>query len=264
MSKEHPADRMLENALKNWLVETKTAPINNSVNDFVELAAPGLNLLSSNKIAAFLYDYTRGSYFYVNDYFATLMNRSKEKIMTDGIQTMQDRVHPDDFPKVLELTQKVLADFLHMTRKNRETVHCRYFFRLKRPNSNEYVWVMQTNRFTVWNAKFPPIDIGYLVELFDAHHSVRVMAVLESAEGKKEYYSDSDAILTANLSKRETEVLFLIRQGKSNKDIAEMLCVSVDTIKSHRKKIMRKLNVSSMIQAVRRIDQNPDSNSPEA
>ncbi len=47
------------------------------------------------------------------------------------------------------------------------------------------------------------------------------------------------------LTKREKEVLVLLADGCSNKDIAERLFVSLSTIHSHRTNIMRKLNLSS-------------------
>ena len=48
---------------------------------------------------------------------------------------------------------------------------------------------------------------------------------------------------TVNLSDREKEVLQLIAEGKSTKEIADALFLSIKTIESHRKNIMTKLNI---------------------
>lgn len=48
------------------------------------------------------------------------------------------------------------------------------------------------------------------------------------------------------LSKREREVLQLISEGKSTKEIANVLYVSVKTIETHRQQIMNKLNIRSV------------------
>ena len=48
-----------------------------------------------------------------------------------------------------------------------------------------------------------------------------------------------------NLSKREYEVLELITKGKSTATIADTLHLSVHTINSHRKNILKKLNLKS-------------------
>ena len=42
------------------------------------------------------------------------------------------------------------------------------------------------------------------------------------------------------LSRRELEVLSLILDGKTNKEIAEELFISFDTVKTHRKNILQK------------------------
>jgi two-component system, NarL family, response regulator NreC len=52
------------------------------------------------------------------------------------------------------------------------------------------------------------------------------------------------------LSNREREVFQLIAEGHSTRKIADMLCVSISTIKSHRNKIMEKLGVESQLQLV--------------
>ena len=49
-----------------------------------------------------------------------------------------------------------------------------------------------------------------------------------------------------NVSSREREVLQLLVEGKSTKDIAATLYVSVKTIETHRTQIMKKLNLNSI------------------
>ena len=53
------------------------------------------------------------------------------------------------------------------------------------------------------------------------------------------------------LTSREREVLQLIAEGKTNKDIATTLTLSVYTVDAHRGRIMEKLNVHSINELVR-------------
>ncbi|MBN1219348.1 MAG: GAF domain-containing protein [Anaerolineae bacterium] len=53
-----------------------------------------------------------------------------------------------------------------------------------------------------------------------------------------------------NLSEREREVLTLLIQGRTNKEIAEALTVSINTVKKHVQSIFTKLNVDSRAAAV--------------
>lgn len=53
------------------------------------------------------------------------------------------------------------------------------------------------------------------------------------------------------LSSREREVLQLIAEGKTNKDIANQLSLSVYTVEAHRSRLMEKLNLHSTGDLVR-------------
>ncbi len=66
----------------------------------------------------------------------------------------------------------------------------------------------------------------------------------ESAEKLTRY------IASEKLSEGELQVLGLISQGKSNKEIAGLLSVSEDTVKMHVKNILRKLHANDRTQAV--------------
>ena len=56
---------------------------------------------------------------------------------------------------------------------------------------------------------------------------------------------DQDESPTAALTPREREMLFLIGEGLSNREIADSLVLSVKTVETHRANLARKLNVRS-------------------
>ena len=62
--------------------------------------------------------------------------------------------------------------------------------------------------------------------------------------------SSSKAELYKTLSNREREVFQLIAEGHPTRRIADMLCVSISTIKSHRAKIMEKLGIESSLKLI--------------
>ncbi len=53
-----------------------------------------------------------------------------------------------------------------------------------------------------------------------------------------------------NLSEREIEVITLVASGYSNKEIADKLFISIHTLYTHRKNIMKKLNFKSPVELV--------------
>jgi DNA-binding NarL/FixJ family response regulator len=97
---------------------------------------------------------------------------------------------------------------------------------------------------------------GYLLknaskqEITEAIHTV--------AKGKM-YMRDDAAITLKNsalqnspvLTRRENEILRLIAEGLANPQIAEKLFLSLSTVDTHRKSLMRKLNIKNTALLVR-------------
>ncbi|MBC7961564.1 MAG: response regulator transcription factor [Steroidobacteraceae bacterium] len=97
---------------------------------------------------------------------------------------------------------------------------------------------------------------GYLLkedadrELFSAIDNIRQGRSYISPRLREEL-ADSEVLVPEPLSARETEVLNLIAGGKSNRDIAEILFISVRTVEAHRATILSKLNLRNTADLVR-------------
>lgn len=86
------------------------------------------------------------------------------------------------------------------------------------------------------------------------YYSAEITATLLSQNTNK-----STSITVSQLTKREKEVLSYISQGNTNPEIARKLFLSTDTIKTHRKNMMRKLNVNNTAGLVKyALSRNPD------
>jgi LuxR family maltose regulon positive regulatory protein len=85
-------------------------------------------------------------------------------------------------------------------------------------------------------------------------YTARLLAVLEAEErkGEDESHLPPAQSLTEPLSQRELEVLRLIAQGLSNREISERLFLAVITVKGHNRNIFRKLQVRRRTEATAR------------
>ncbi|GGH03706.1 DNA-binding response regulator [Polaribacter pacificus] len=93
---------------------------------------------------------------------------------------------------------------------------------------------------------------GYLLKDGDASE---LITAIDSVMRNKKYLSkninqeflsllkESDGLDDKNLSSRETEVLQLLAEGKSSKEIGELLFLSSKTVDVHRNNIMKKLDL---------------------
>jgi len=75
--------------------------------------------------------------------------------------------------------------------------------------------------------------------------TLKQMNAMEDENGRKVAGDDGHVYLT----RRETEVLKLIARGFSNQQIADILRISLDTVKTHLKNLFAKLAVSDRTQA---------------
>ena len=68
---------------------------------------------------------------------------------------------------------------------------------------------------------------------------------------KRRADTDDDGVAPAAVTAREREIIQLLAEGKSNKEAASTLGISVKTIEAHRANIMRKLRLRSVSDLVR-------------
>ncbi|HEY8361749.1 MAG TPA: response regulator transcription factor [Tissierellaceae bacterium] len=72
----------------------------------------------------------------------------------------------------------------------------------------------------------------------------KIMGALNDKKAQKDNKKD----LLKELTKREYEIAILIGEGKSNKEISEILCITEGTVKNHITNILDKLNLKDRTQ----------------
>jgi len=113
-------------------------------------------------------------------------------------------------------------------------------------SNKEYIFrVIQAGAHGYVSKEAPPEEVLRAIESVYAgepHFSEDIaraaLSEFVNTGGKKEPF--------AQLTTREREVLVLIAEGKSNKEIADRLGIGVRTIETHRERIMRRLNIHSV------------------
>ena len=92
------------------------------------------------------------------------------------------------------------------------------------------------------------IDAIYAVNrgIIYIHPSLMPLLVARPVKGDVAKFSDPDT-----LTEREKEILTLIVQGYTNREMGDALNISVRTVETHRSNIMEKLNLHSRVDLVR-------------
>ena len=97
------------------------------------------------------------------------------------------------------------------------------------------------------NAVLTNLSIQRDAIITNAYHSI--------IKNGKEIENDSFErnFLKYNLTTRETEIIRLIAEGKINKEIAVMLCISIDTVKKHIQNSYEKVRVNNKIELLKKL-----------
>ncbi|KFF12858.1 LuxR family transcriptional regulator [Chryseobacterium soli] len=85
-----------------------------------------------------------------------------------------------------------------------------------------------------------------LNEIYICNHAKESMIHFLSNEQEK-----ANSHIKDPLTRREMEILRLICDGLSSKDISEKLFISINTVETHRKRILLKLNVKNSVGVVK-------------
>lgn len=97
---------------------------------------------------------------------------------------------------------------------------------------------------------------GYLLKTTNKEELLQTIRLVASGQACFPYrqplhesgFDDNDSFLRQfNLTKRELEILQLIKTQSTNQQIADKLFLSIYTVETHRKNIMQKLNLKSPI-----------------
>ena len=96
---------------------------------------------------------------------------------------------------------------------------------------------------------------GYIIKNATAEEIIKGIQTV--ASGERFLCNDAEELLkhcdntAVQLSRREQELVRLVVEGKSGVEIANIMCLGYETIKSYRKRLMLKLNVTNTAELVR-------------
>jgi len=155
---------------------------------------------------------------------------------------------PDEKPYVAKHSMKIVNDFFRLGREafeNRLYVH---EYRVKSKTGN-ILHILHQNEILTYNAdNLPKLEIARFIDmswLFTENSKRIVRSYIYNWENNEIEHSWESIVhetKSPKLSPREQEVLVLINQGYTSKQIAASLDISVETVKTHRRNINAKLS----------------------
>jgi len=167
-----------------------------------------------------------------------------------GMRYFWSRIHPDDLNGWLAAIDDLMNFTLsEVTPIDRQRMSYTWNFRFKKAN-DEYVNIIQNTTPLQFDSENKPI-IGlahYTVVSSEIKMDVCASAKMlnDNNEYETKYFNNfSQKLLSTGITNRERDIIRLLVLNHSSKDIAVKLNISFNTVNTHRRNILKKLNIST-------------------
>ncbi len=212
----------------------------------LEKAMPMLNM------SFVIIDYKQKNFLHVSHHPLFLSGYTCREVMEAGYAFYPKVVPGEDLNMLLELNRVGFEFFYKLSLQERTQGFIAYDFRLRHKNGNTVLIHHKLRPLVLDETGNIWFSLG-VISLSTASHLGNAYIMLPEKREKYIYdkMTKSFRLLQhEKLSKRELEVLQIMALGYNSNEMAEKLFVSVDTIKFHRRNILKKLHVSSSAEAV--------------
>lgn len=211
------------------------------------------NLFTNSMI--FLLDFSDLKYKYISDSAVKVLGYTKEEMIQNGFEWIFSLYHPGDIDFKKEVMQDILACIKKIPVQMRSTILVRYDFRAIKKNG-EVIYLLEEIMYPEFDEKGMPIlALCFIHDISSYKSGESHTCSIYQKKGNdyrlvqsKNYSPNKNP---ENISAREKQVLAQFAKGLTTKQVADILFVSQNTIKTHRKNILQKLNAQNSVEAIK-------------
>jgi len=201
-----------------------------------------------------IFDLAEMEHAYLSPNFADLLGWDPEKISSPDNEYINERMHPDDLAHLNRVSWQFFGLILRVDPVWREQMK---FIKLimdyrTRGKDGNYVRVIEQHKLleldkygNAW-LSMSLLDLSPDQDLT----SLCRYRLVNTLTGELYRFPSEKLITGHKLSFREQEILQSLAKGLISKQIADKLFISVNTVNTHRQRIIEKLNVSNTAEAV--------------
>jgi DNA-binding CsgD family transcriptional regulator len=202
------------------------------------------------------------SFEYVSKNFTACTGLSKEKMLAGGMDYYWSLFHPEDIDLWLKsLTNLMVFTMSELTDEQRTRMSYTWNYRIKITDGSYVNIVQNTTPLQFDETNKPIIGLAHYTVL-DGNIKMDICASAKYLNDKNEYetlfYQNvSTSNLLGNISNRERDIVRLIITKKTSDEISKKLNISKHTVDTHRRNILKKLDISSTFELVNFFKNNP-------
>lgn len=213
-----------------------------------------------NNISHCLYciDFRIEDFVYLNKNTELVFGYSHAELSENGPMGLYSLLHPKDVEILNKKVYTSFAEFIH-TKKDIDLSKYKFSYncRIKQKNGSYKVLLSKFSCLVIGEKGLPLMIMGTMSDITDIYKENELYCDIyyheKNSKPKKvlhKVFSLSEKESQFNISKKELEVLSMIAKGMISKEIASYTNRSIETIHSHRKNILKKLNCNNITDAI--------------
>lgn len=196
-------------------------------------------------------DVYRKQHVFHSSNFGALLGYSSQEVGQYGEYFLNAIIHPEDLPKLMQNGLTVFKLYLNFSEREKLNYKIINEFRVLNA-SNQYIRVIEQHQTleldklgNLWLA-LSILDVSPNQELQEGLKS----QVLNFRTGEFLTLTPENSEIKVSLTKREAEILKLVKDGLLSKEISDKLFISVHTVNTHRQRFLEKLGANNSMEAV--------------
>jgi DNA-binding CsgD family transcriptional regulator len=190
------------------------------------------------------------SFEYIGKNMFSCLGLKNEILKNGGMRYFWSRIHPEDLEHWL-IALKDLMNFTLSEIPNEERSQMNYSWNYRFKNAKGiYVNIVQNTTPLVFDKNTKPIIGLAHYTILNSNIKMDVCASAKLLNSNNEYETKyfnnfSHKLISENVSNRERDIIRLLVLNFSSKEIADKLFISPNTVDTHRRNILKKLNITS-------------------
>ena len=244
---------ILRQKVEALLAEYYPDNVHCEVPEFLETANLSSHFLPTSIL--FVLNFSKQGYEFVSSNISQLFSMSPETLVEEGLHAGL-KLFPSSSQEVF--VNKLLPEiFFQFEKAGREGLDPKKFkvhynINMDSPEKGIVNTMHIIKPAVIDENGMPLLALKYIFDISDYSNETDISLTFEYVGEKSTsiYYSTSFKVEShQEISKREAEIIHYIGLGMSSKEIADKLCISIHTVNTHRKNIMKKYNVQNFQQA---------------
>ncbi len=201
-----------------------------------------------------IFDLSKMDHVYLSPNYSGLLGWEKSKLDYPDLDYINQRMHPDDFAHLNSVSWQFFELILRVDpvwREQMKFIKLIMDYRTIGKDRN-YVRVIEQHKLLELDKSGNPWLSMSILDISPDQDMTSMCRyrLVNSQTGELYHFPTSELIIEHKLSFREQEILQLLAKGLISKQIADQLFISVNTVNTHRQRIIEKLEVNNTAEAV--------------